>query len=103
MSVEADEFIRRFLMHTLPRGFQRIRHFGFLANCHRHAKLVLCRQLLLPPTIELLPQPAQTRPLRALLAQLTPLTCPRCGIGRMVRVGILPAYRWPTVPPHNTS
>src|SRR5207253_5615014 len=43
MTVDADEFIRRFLIHTLPPGFQRIRHFGFLANCHRKAKLVLCR------------------------------------------------------------
>ena len=35
MTLEADEFIRRFLLHTLPPGFQRIRHYGFLANCHR--------------------------------------------------------------------
>jgi len=46
MTLEAGEFIRRFLIHTLPPGFQRIRHFGFLANRHRREKLALCRQLL---------------------------------------------------------
>jgi hypothetical protein len=46
MSLEAAEFIRRFLIHVLPDGFQRIRYFGFLGNCHRTRKLTLCRQLL---------------------------------------------------------
>ncbi len=46
MTLDADEFIRRFLLHTLPDGFHRIRHYGFLANGHRGDKLALCRQLL---------------------------------------------------------
>jgi hypothetical protein len=46
MSLDADEFIRRFLLHTLPDGVHRIRHYGFLANGHRAAKLALCRTLL---------------------------------------------------------
>ncbi|MDH2357899.1 transposase, partial [Bradyrhizobium sp. SSUT112] len=46
MKLKADEFIRRFLLHTLPDGFHRIRHFGFMANRHRAAKLALCRALL---------------------------------------------------------
>ena len=46
MTLEADEFIRRFLLHTLPDGFHRIRHYGFLANGHRDEKLALCRRLL---------------------------------------------------------
>src|ERR1019366_4316215 len=45
MTVPADEFIRRFLQHVLPPGLPRIRYYGFLANCHRTAKLTLCRQL----------------------------------------------------------
>lgn len=45
MKLKPDEFIRRFLLHTLPDGFHRIRHFGFMANGHRAAKLALCRQL----------------------------------------------------------
>jgi Putative transposase len=59
MTLAADEFIRRFLIHTLPPGFQRIRHFGFLANRFRKEKLALCRQLLATPANELLPNAAQ--------------------------------------------
>ena len=46
MHLEAHEFIRRFLLHVLPDGFQRIRHYGFLANGHRRAKVALIRPLL---------------------------------------------------------
>jgi len=46
MTLKADEFIRRFLLHVLPRGFQRIRQFGLLANRRRHVQLARCRQLL---------------------------------------------------------
>jgi hypothetical protein len=46
MTLETHEFIRRFLLHVLPDGFQRIRHYGFLANGHRRAKVALIRQLL---------------------------------------------------------
>jgi len=46
IALTADEFLRRFLLHTLPRGFVRIRFFGFLANRHRGHRLPLCRQLL---------------------------------------------------------
>jgi hypothetical protein len=45
-SLEGTEFIRRFLLHVLPSGFMKIRHSGFLANCHRKKKLALCRDLL---------------------------------------------------------
>lgn len=46
MRLEIAEFIRRFLLHVLPNGFHRIRHYGFLANGHRGQKLALCRRLL---------------------------------------------------------
>jgi Putative transposase/Transposase zinc-binding domain len=46
MTLSADEFIRRFLLHVLPKGFVRIRHFGFLANSQRSALLDVCRRLL---------------------------------------------------------
>ncbi|TGQ03595.1 transposase, partial [Mesorhizobium sp. M2E.F.Ca.ET.219.01.1.1] len=45
MTLDAHEFIRRFLLHTLPDGFHRIRHYGFLANGHRAARLDQCRRL----------------------------------------------------------
>jgi Putative transposase/Phage integrase family len=46
MTLSLDEFLRRFLLHLLPKGFVRIRHFGFLANRRRASLLPLCRQLL---------------------------------------------------------
>ena len=46
MTLGANEFLRRFFLHVLPRGFVRIRHFGFLANRFRASRLALCRQLL---------------------------------------------------------
>ena len=46
MSLSLDEFLRRFLLHRLPKGFVRIRHFGFLANRRRATLLPLCFQLL---------------------------------------------------------
>lgn len=49
MTLEATEFIRRFLLHILPSGFVRIRQFGFLANRSRGKKLALCRELLGAP------------------------------------------------------
>ena len=51
MTLEPAEFMRRFLLHVLPPGFHRIRHFGFLANGHRAARLALCRQLLAQPAV----------------------------------------------------
>jgi Putative transposase len=56
MTLSADEFIRRFLLHVLPDRFQRIRYFGFLANRDRAEKLALCRQLL-----QMLPLPPPTK------------------------------------------
>ena len=52
MTLEAEEFIRRFLLHVLPEGFQRIRYYGFLANRYREHKLARCRKLLDMPAPE---------------------------------------------------
>lgn len=103
MTLPAEEFIRRFLLHTLPAGFQRIRHFGLLANRHREQRLSLCRQLLTPPAAELLPPPAPCRQLARALASRPPRRCPQCGAGVMIRLGFLPAYRWPAAPPPDSS
>ena len=99
LTLAADEFLRRFLLHTLPPGFQRIRYFGFLANRYRTEKLALCRQLLTHPVTELLPQPAPCRELSRVLDTPPPLSCPSCGQGFLLRTGSLPAYRWPARPP----
>jgi hypothetical protein len=84
MTLEGDEFIRRFLLHTLPDGFHRIRHYGFLANGHRAAKLALCRRLLDAPS----PEPPVEQ-LQDTLPPRRPERCPCCG-GVMVILGILP-------------
>jgi hypothetical protein len=52
MTLEVGEFMRRFLLHVLPSGFHRIRHYGLLANCGRSANLVLARELLQVPRQE---------------------------------------------------
>ena len=88
MRLSADEFIRRFLQHTVPDHFHRIRHFGFLANRHRAEKLALCRKLLAAPT----PQPPSPRRWQERLFNLTGQDvelCPCCG-GRMQTTGVIP-------------
>jgi hypothetical protein len=94
MTLSADKFIRRFLLHALPDGFHRIRHYGFLANGHRAAKLVLCRKLLDIPS----PDPAAE--IDAAVPPPTIGRCPCCG-GAMITLDILP----PPGPSfwHNTS
>jgi hypothetical protein len=90
MTLSADEFLRRFLMHVLPDGFQRIRHYGLLSNRHRAKNLARCRELLAMP--EPVPQPG--RDYRERCQQLNghdPLLCPQCKIGKMVRIGFLPS------------
>ena len=78
MTLTAEEFLRRFLLHTLPRGFIRIRFFGFLANRRRAALLPLCQQLLDANPRSRSPTPPATS------AGSPPLwICPHCG-GPMV-------------------
>ena len=91
MTVSAEEFIRRFLQHSLPAGCQRIRYYGFLANCHRAEKLAPCRQLLATPCSQLLPQPAACRNFQAVLRASHPKLCPQCGVGILISIRIL----WP--------
>ena len=90
MSLAPDEFIRRFLIHSLPDGFHRIRHYGFLANGCRRAQLATIRQVL--PSPEAASVPAinlgvpQTRPL------FDPTICPCCG-GALRIISALPRLR----------
>jgi hypothetical protein len=51
MTLSAEEFLRRFVQHVLPRGFVKIRHYGLLAARGRNERLALCRRLLLPTTV----------------------------------------------------
>jgi Putative transposase/Transposase zinc-binding domain len=97
MTLEADEFLRRFLLHVVPRGFMRIRHFGLLANRTRRSTLSRCRDLLSQP-------PLPDAPLESVAALVHRLTgidltcCPVCGQGRM---RIIPLEHTP--PPPDSS
>ncbi|MCU1328534.1 MAG: putative transposase y4qJ [Bryobacterales bacterium] len=99
MTVEAGEFIRRFLIHVLPPGFPRIRYYGFLANRNRRQMLVLCRKLLTEPVAELLPEQKRCREIARALDRRPSATCPECRQGEMRRIRIVAAYLWPLRPP----
>ena len=89
MPLGAQEFIRRFLLHVLPDGFMRIRHFGFLANRAKKYALPQCRKLLgLSPALTEVPK----RSAQDLLRELTGIDlsrCPSCKLGTMIVVGEL--------------
>jgi hypothetical protein len=91
MTLRPAEFIRRFLLHALPDGFHRIRHFGFLANGHRRSRLVLIRQAIAVtvtmPTHD--DQAGRQEPERPSRLAFDPALCPCCG-GAMRVIAILP-------------
>jgi hypothetical protein len=92
MTLKAVEFIRRFLLHVLPAGFVRIRHYGFLANRVCREKLALCRKLL---GVGMAPEPAAAdsglEPERTAEGEPAAHACPICGVGRMIIVETLRA------------
>jgi hypothetical protein len=97
-TMAAEEFIRHFLLHTLPRGFQRIRYYGLMANCRRTEKLQRCRRLLASPSTALLPQvapPPSQRP--------TCRRCPRCGQGILARIQVWAPSHGPIPLPCDSS
>jgi hypothetical protein len=90
MTLPAIEFLRRFLLHVLPTGFVRIRHYGFLANRVCREKLELCRHLLAtvtPPVGAV----SLHRSNEAVEGRPEAQACPACGTGRMIIVETLPA------------
>jgi hypothetical protein len=104
MTLTATEFIRRFLLHVLPSGFQRIRHFGFLGNRYRQAKLALCRRLLtMPQLTPITPTRVDYRDRYKQLTGTSLRTCPVCRHGEMVRVDTLPACPTTRVPGWDSS
>lgn len=90
MTLAADEFIRRFLLHVLPRGFHRIRHYSLLASTARRDNLALARRLLAvsaEPEAATPETPSDTCPL-----------CPCCG-GRMIVIETFARWNQPRAPP----
>jgi hypothetical protein len=94
MTLAPDEFIRRFLLHVLPRGFHRIRPYGLLAGSTRKASIARARELL-----EVAPRPDDEEPQEPSDA---PPPCPCCG-GRMVIIETFERWRQPRAPPHASA
>ena len=87
MTLSAEEFLRRFVQHVLPKGFVKIRHYGLLGQRHRKERLAQCRNLLAAATMALLatiasaPDDTET----SLIAPAASISCPRCGGTRLAR------------------
>ena len=98
MTLRAEEFIRRFLLHVVPGSYMRIRHFGFLANRNKERDLGRCRELLgvahqLPEST--LVSSANTKELMLQLTGLDLTKCPWCQMGTMVAVEQIPQFSPP--------
>ena len=97
MTLTATEFIRRMLLHVLPPGFHRIRHYGFLANRVRRQKLAECRRLLAappPPPEQAVRTAVDYRDRYEALTGRSLRRCPRCDDGNMLIVDLLAGKWW---------
>jgi hypothetical protein len=101
MTLEAAEFIRRFLLHVLPSGFMRIRHYGILANRAKREKLVQARNALQDRPTPKPPEPESVEAFWLRVADLDIHRCQHCKAGRMIVIGPVrvPPARPPPRPP----
>jgi hypothetical protein len=95
MTLAPHEFIRRFLMHVLPKGFHRIRHYGLFANGNRAASIARARELL--GAASRVVEPEEQKAADPDAPRVLPYPCPHCG-GRMIVIevfarGCLPTHR----------
>lgn len=96
MTLGTDEFIRRFLLHVLPKGFMKIRYYGFLSNIKKKECIFLIRQLI-EPTVEqseLVKETVQQIMQRVTGTDIT--CCPQCQKGKMIKIRALPKPVWNT-------
>ena len=100
MTLAPDEFIRRFLIHVLPTGFHRIRHYGLFANGGRAQNLALARLLLAMPPPSLVDDDAENDHGAEPPALAQP--CPQCG-GRMIVLERFEPGSAPRAPPYSDS
>ena len=95
MTLSGEEFLRRLLLHTLPPGFMRIRHYGLLGNRCRHEKLARCRALL----GQLEPAPREPESVEAMMLRLTGIDIHRCQVCQQGRLRVIsrlpPTSSWP--------
>jgi len=105
MALTAEEFIRRFLLHVLPEGFQRIRYYGFLCNRYREQKLTRCRELLAMATQPSSPDSRSDdyRDQYEAVAGSSLKECPACHHGHMIAVDVIPKSSTPHRPRWDTS
>ena len=89
MTLRASEFIRRFLLHVLPKGLMRIRHYGFLSNASRRKKLPLIREALAAPEPQEEQEEAQESP-----GLFEGYPCPKCKQGMLRIIAEIPPPRW---------
>jgi len=97
MTLDAVEFIRRFLLHVLPSGFMRIRHYGFLSNRNRNEKLPLCRNLIEAAESDPAPLASPETEIGDILKIDDPPICPSCKKGHLVMIERLnpnPEYKY---------
>lgn len=103
MTVKAQEFIRRFLLHVLPHRYVRIRHFGLLSNRHRKDDIALCRNLLESGNTVAREKDKETWQEQLLrICGIDVTACPVCKKGRMLTVEFLPPSRCNGPPGYNT-
>ena len=96
MSLDANEFIRRFLLHVLPKGFMKIRYFGFLSNIKKREYIPIIRQLI-EPMAELPEKVKET--VQQIMLRVTGIditSCPHCQKGKMIKVKELSKLAWDT-------
>ena len=104
MTLEAEEFIRRFLLHVLPSGFMRIRYFGFLSNRHRTEKLKRCRKLLHVHQTAVKSTIVDWKERYESLTGKPVDLCPFCHKGHLIPIRNLSPLRFPfTRPPPQTE
>ena len=96
LTLSAEEFLRRFVQHVLPKGFMKIRHYGLLSSRQREVRLHLARRLLLASAVLTMPSQPAPEPLQ-------PVACPQCGGIRRVRCELPRAGSAETAPTANTS
>jgi hypothetical protein len=98
MTLSAEEFIRRFLLHVLPTGLTRIRHYGVVGNRCRTSKLAACRRLFAQPAPPVLSRESAATVMRRLTG-IDIERCPQCHQGRLVVMATL----YPLGPPECAS
>jgi hypothetical protein len=105
MTLDAVELIRRFLVHVLPSGFVRIRHFGFLANRARKEKLVLCRSLLAARGLATIARSMDQSVEPSENGEQESNLCPICKVGRLISIEIVKAemFLWSVLNFQDTS